>query len=202
METNYPSNSRKSKVSGTPDNTIPDKKVEKVVKGTVKKKKKSEISKCKDVFISEDINSVTSSVFLAVLVPSIKKALLDIVTDGANMILYGDKRGGNNRGVSSRVSYRDYSGSGKREQPVSRRDNYDYADLVYDSRGEAEDVLNGMDDLIARYGVVTVADMCDLSGVTCRYPDNKYGWMNINSAQVVHGRDGYMIKMPKAVPID
>ena len=145
METNYPSNSRKSKVSGTPDNTVPDKKVEKVVKGTVKKKKKSEISKFKDVFISEDINSVKSYVFLDVLVPSIKKALLDIVTDGANMILYGDKRVGNNRGVSSRVSYRDYYGSGKREQPVSRRDDYDYADLVYDSRGEAEDVLNGME---------------------------------------------------------
>ena len=202
METNYPSNSRKSKVSGTPDNTVPDKKVEKVVKGTVKKKKRSEISKFKDAFISEDISSVKNYVFLDVLVPSIKKALLDIITDGANMILYGDKKSGNNRGASSRISYRDYSGSGKREWPVPRRDDYDYDDLVYDSRDEAYDVLDGMQDIIATYGVATVADMCDLSGVTCQYPDNRYGWMNIKSAQVVHRGDGYTIKMPKAVPID
>ena len=39
--------------------------------------------------------------------------------------------------------------------------------------------------------------MYDLSGVTCNYTDNKYGWMNISNAQVIHGRDGYIIKMPK-----
>ena len=48
-------------------NTVPTKKVEKVVKGTVKKKKKSEVSKFKDVFISEDANSVKNYIFMDVL---------------------------------------------------------------------------------------------------------------------------------------
>ena len=156
-------------------NTVPTKKVEKVVKGTVKKKKKSEVSKFKDVFISEDANSVKNYIFMDVLVPSIKKALSDIVKDGIDMILYGDKRSGN-RSNSSRVSYRDYSsGSGRRENNR---------------------------EIMDTYNVVTVADMYDLSGVTCNYTDNKYGWMNISNAQVIHGRDGYIIKMPRVVSID
>ena len=180
-------------------NTIPAKKVEKVVKGTVKKKKKSEVSKFKDVFISEDANSVKNYIFMDVLVPSIKKALSDIVKDGIDMILYGDKRSGN-RSNSSRVSYRDYSsGSGRRENNRSTRTNYDFADLVYDTRSEAESVLASMDEIMDTYNVVTVADMYDLSGVTCNYTDNKYGWMNISNAQVIHGRDGYIIKMPRVV---
>lgn len=185
---------------GNSVNTVPEKNVTKVVSGTVKKKKKSEVSKFKDVFISEDVNSVKSYILMDVLVPSIKKALSDIVKDGIDMILYGDKRSGN-RSNSSHVSYRDYSGS-RSSSNRSSRINYDFADLVYDTRSEAENVLSSMDELIDRYGVVTVADMCDLAGVTCNYTDNKYGWMNISSAQVVHGRDGYIIKMPKAVPVD
>lgn len=183
-------------------NTVPTKKVEKVVKGTVKKKKKSEVSKFKDVFISEDANSVKNYIFMDVLVPSIKKALSDIVKDGIDMILYGDKRSGN-RSNSSRVSYRDYSsGSGRRENNRSTRTNYDFADLVYDTRSEAESVLASMDEIMDTYNVVTVADMYDLSGVTCNYTDNKYGWRNISNAQVIHGRDGYIIKMPRVVSID
>lgn len=183
-------------------NTVPTKKVEKVVKGTVKKKKKSEVSKFKDVFISEDANSVKNYIFMDVLVPSIKKALSDIVKDGIDMILYGDKRS-ENRSNSSRGSYRDYSsGSGRRENNRSTRTNYDFADLVYDTRSEAESVLASMDEIMDTYNVVTVADMYDLSGVTCNYTDNKYGWMNISNAQVIDGRDGYIIKMPRVVSID
>lgn len=183
----------------TAANTVPDKKVEKVVKGTVKKKRKSEVTKFKDTFISEDINSVKSYILLDVLVPSIKKALSDIVKDGIDMILYGDKQG--SRTNSSHVPYRNYS-SGSRQSNRASRTNYDFADLVFDTRGEAKSVLSSMDELIDHYGVVTVADMCDLAGVTCNYTDNKYGWMNIASAQVVHGRDGYIIKMPRVVPVD
>ena len=141
-------------------------------------------------------------IFMDVLVPSIKKALSDIVKDGIDMILYGDKRSGN-RSNSSRGSYRDYSsGSGRRENNRSTRTNYDFADLVYDTRSEAESVLASMDEIMDTYNVVTVADMYDLSGVTCNYTDNKYGWMNISNAQVIHGRDGYIIKMPRVVSID
>ena len=95
----YKPNSRRSKENKT--ESKPEKKVEKVVTGNVKLKKKSELSKFKDVFISEDVGNVKSYIFMDVVIPAAKKAISDIVRDGIDMILYGDtKRKSNNYGSS------------------------------------------------------------------------------------------------------
>ena len=82
------------------------------------------------------------------------------------------------------------------------RTGYDFDDIILDSRGEAEDVLSRMDELIDNYGIVSVADFYDLCGITGSYTDNKYGWTDIRSAQVVRVRDGYKIKLPRALPLN
>lgn len=64
-----------------------EKRVKKVVSGTVKIKKKGEMRKLADVFISEDVANVKSYVLMDVLVPAIKKAIVDIVENGINMVL-------------------------------------------------------------------------------------------------------------------
>ena len=182
-----------------------DKKVEQVVVGKVRRKKKSDLRKMTDVFVSEDINNVKSYVVLDVLVPSIKKVISDVVTNGIDMILYGESGGTKKNSNSYRVSYRNYSDKNDRKIDYSRntsRNNYNFDDVVLDSRGEAEDVLMSMDDLISRYGMVTVADLYDLIGVTGNYTDNKYGWTDIRNASVVRIRDGYILKLPKVLPIN
>ena len=74
--------------------------------------------------------------------------------------------------------------------------------IVYVRACEAEDVLERMDELIATYQVVSVADFYDLVGVSGNYTDNKYGWTDIRNASVIRVRDGYMIKLPKALPLN
>ena len=74
--------------------------------------------------------------------------------------------------------------------------------MILDNRGEAEDVLSRMDELVATYGLVSVADFYDLVGITGNWTDNKYGWTDIRSANVVHVREGYIIKLPKALPLN
>ena len=59
-----------------------------------------------------------------------------------------------------------------------------------------------MSDIVGQYGMVTVADMYDLAGLTPPYTAQRYGWFNIRTAEVIRGRDGYYLKMPKAMPID
>jgi hypothetical protein len=60
-----------------------------------------------------------------------------------------------------------------------------------------------MDDIINRYGVVSVGDLYDLAGIsTTNYTVNKYGWTNIRSAHVVRTRDGYLLKLPRALPLN
>lgn len=181
------------------------KKVEKVVKGTVKTKKKSDIHKLTDIFISEDVKNVKSYVLMDVLVPAIKKAISDIVRDGVDMILYGDSGRSSKRGTNAGyVSYRDYSSRRDSDRFSDNRvsTGYSYDDIVFETKGDAEDVLTGLDDLIASYTVASVADLYDLIGKSCNYTDNKYGWTNLRNAEVIRARDGWKIKLPRALPLD
>lgn len=187
----------------------PDKKkVEKVVSGSVKVKKKNGVTKFADNFISEDIHNVKSYVITDVLIPSVKRAISEMVTNGIDMILYGSTGGRSKRSSADRVSYRNYYDRRDddryrdRDRDRVRTSAYSFDDIVLDSRGEAEEVLARMDELIDQYGIVSVADLYDLVGVTGNYTDNKYGWTNICNAEPIRVRDGYMLRLPKALPIN
>jgi hypothetical protein len=203
MNEEYKSNSHRSK-EGRTEALTDRKKVEKVVHGRVRTKPKSGVSKITDVFISEDAANVKSYIVMDVLVPAVKKAISDIVRDGIDMILYGESRGRKSSSASGYVSYRDYSRSDDRDRFRDSRSRSSYAhdDIILDSRGEAEEVLTRMDELIDTYGNVSVADLYDLVGKSSEYTDNKYGWTNIRNAEPIRVRDGYMLKLPKALPIN
>lgn len=74
-------------------------------------------------------------------------------------------------------------------------------DVIYKSLGDANAVLHEMMDIIDRYGYVTIADMLDLSEKPCSYTDNRYGWVDLRDASIISTRDGYIIDLPKALPI-
>lgn len=180
-----------------------EKKVEKVVTGVVRTKKKSELRKLTDIFIAEDITNVKSYILMDIVVPAIKDAIEDVV----HMLLRGEAGGGRRRSGSSpasKVSYRSYyeRERDRRDGPPRPRSEYDLDEIVISTRGEAEEVLSRMDDMIAMYKTVSVADFYDLIGMSCDYTANKYGWANIRNAQVVRVRDGWVIKLPRAVPLD
>ena len=182
-----------------------EKRVEKVVQGKVKTKKNN-ARKLADVFVHEDMANVKNYVIYDVVVPFLKKALYESVTGAFDMILFGGRGGGDRkRSRADRVSYTDYSSSSRRDDHSYSRNRtnsgYSYDDLVFETRGEAEAVLSRMDEIMEEYDFVRVADMYDLAGMTGEYTDNKYGWTNIRNAKVVRVRDGYMIEMPRALPL-
>ena len=199
----YKPNSHKSKEER---DLLSEKKVEKIVSGFVKSKKKNDIQKFADVFISEDVGNVKSYILLDVLVPAIKKAISDIVTNGIDMILYGETGKTKKNSTASKVSYRSFyekENEPKRSYGSSTlKSGYSYDDIILDNRGEAEEVLSRMEELVSMYGIVSVADLYDLVGITGNYTDNKYGWTDVHSASVVRVRDGYFIKLPKALPLN
>lgn len=203
----YKPNSYKSKEEqkNQSEEKKPEKNIEKVVKGAVKTKKKSGLRKLADTFVSDDAKNVKSYILSDVLVPAAKKAISDVVTDGISMILYGGT-GRNKKGSSvSNVSYRSYYDQRYKDQYANdnsrTRTGYNYDDIVLESRGEAEEVLRQMMDLIETYDVVSVADLYDLVGITGNYTDNNYGWTNVRNAEIIRVRDGYMLKLPKVLPI-
>ena len=199
----YPSNSHKSKEENRSLARTEEKRVEKVVKGAVKTKKKGGVSKLADIFINEDVSNVKSYILMDVLIPATKKAISDIITNGIDMILYGGNgRGG--RPSGGRSSYVNYSSYSRDERPRDSRHNtrFDYDDIIFQTRGEAIEVRDQMEDLIAHFGHVTVADLYDMADLTAPYTANKYGWMNVRNVEPVRVRDGYILKLPRAVLID
>ena len=71
------------------------------------------------------------------------------------------------------------------------------------TRGEAEQILEVMDEYLDKYKQVSVADLYDFVGITSdNFTNNNYGWTDIRNAQIYHVRYGYKLKLPRALPLD
>ena len=191
---------------------VEDKKVEKVISGSVVTKKKSWISKVKDSFISEDAGSIGDYIVHDIVIPAVKDNLLDVVSRGVEMLLFGGTPQTRSRGskTGSRIytSYDTYyrperrRDADRRSESYSRASRRDISDIVLDSRGEAETVLDHMADLCETYRQVTVADLYELVGITSSYTDNGYGWTDLRDAGVRRTRDGYILSLPRPRQLD
>jgi len=197
---NYKPNSRVSKTDNIKKD-IKKEKVEKIVKGAVKTKKKNSLL---NMFISDDIVDLKSYVIYDVLVPTVKKAISDIVTNGVDMLLFGETGKHKRSSTSSKISYRSYYDREDRDinkHVRARKNIYTYDDITLETREEAIDVLNRLDELIDVYGIASVADLYDLVGTKGDYTDCKYGWVDLRSATYVETRKGYLLKMPRTMPL-
>ena len=214
-EKEYKSNSYKSKAQTTGEIVADDISTTKIAsaapKAPVKVRKKNGLKKIADDFIRDDLAKVKDFAINDVLIPAIKKSISDIFKTGIDMMLYHGDTGNSGRySDNSRVSYRSYYDNGpsrRRTETYSSR-NHDYRDSpdiqerIFETRGEAEAVLDNLYRMMARYHIVSVADYLDETGVTGTYVDRDWGWSDISSARVERDRDGYYIRMPRALPID
>ena len=194
----YEPNSHRSKTEGS-SSPEEKKRVEKVVKGNVTVKKKSGSAKVKD-----EVKSVGSYLITDVVIPSAKKLLVDFVKDGIEMLAYGSARRGDRRPTVDKFSYdKRYIKADDRypaPQPRSRA-QFDYDTISFDSYAEADMVLTRLDEVIETYGHARVSDLYDLIGMSCSYTYNDYGWTNLSTAKIAHTRDGYVLDMPRALPL-
>lgn len=188
------------------DSQIPEKKIEKVIKGGIKSRKKSRFA---ELFIKEDLDNVKTYVFSDVIIPAILDTIVNAGTNALNMIFYGEPRGRSSSKRSSHISYnryyedRDRDDRDYRRDRDRRRDNYDYEEIEFDNRGDAEEVLDRLFELINEYKIVSINDYYDLVGKHGNFTDEKYGWTDLRSARVERTYGGrYYIKLPRAVPLN
>lgn len=197
----------------------PAKKAEKVITGPVKTRKKSDIRKLADVFVSDDVDSVKSYIIMDVLIPAAKKTVSDIVSgvfdiikNSVDVYLYGEDavRKKNSRG--DKTSYgRYYEKKDERRNPRDRKPSsrFDYEDLLFASRGDVEAIISQMEDVIDTYGHISVATLYnDILDRSAPYTAEDYAWTNIRSAHAERVWDYeerrymYELKLPKALPLD
>lgn len=178
-----------------------EKRVKQTISGNAKTKK-NEIASIASVFISDDIHNVKEYLVKDMLVPTIKKAILGAL----DMILNGDSRGYSKRFDEPKVSYRRFYDDPRDDYPkkdnstVSKR--FDYDTVKFEYRGDAEMTLAQLRDIVREYKLATVQDLYEIARLDIPYTANRYGWTNLDNAYVERRGDGYIIKLPKAVPID
>lgn len=167
---------------------------------------------------AETTRAIAEYVIWEVLVPAVKTALSDIVTNGMDIALYGADSSRARHTSSSRlrrdrdrtfVSYSDYYDRDKRrrDRPERERESlfaprHRFEEIIYESRSDAEEVLSTLIELIDQYEIATVADLLDASGTSSQYTDRNYGWDSLNKAYVRPVRGGFIIELPKPILIE
>lgn len=179
-----------------------DRRADKIVRGTAKTKKKSGARRFFDDFVAEDARSIKSYVLSDIIIPAIKDSILGTV----EMFLGYGKRG-KKRSARDTITYTNYSDVSRRYSSRSDeprlRTGSDFEDVIVDTKGEAEDVIAQLEAIIDTYKVARVTDLYDLVGLTAPYTGNRYGWTDLHTAESIRMRDGsYLIKLPRAIPID
>lgn len=169
-------------------------------------KEKGLADKAAEAFLSEDTKTVKNYILWDVIVPAVKNTVADVIIGGIEMILFGSSRGSrrsSRRGGETRVSYQNYYDTDNRGVSNNRmgyrdRDSrYSYDSILLDTRGEAEDVVSSMEELINKYGEATVADLCSLVGVTGKWTDSKWGWTDIRDLSYRRSGSGYILDFAK-----
>ena len=177
-----------------------------VAKGRLKKD--STAKKVAKSMIKVDGHQIKDFVFGEVLIPTLKDAVYKIVTNGLSMVLFDRVDGpkGSRSDLSgTRISYSGYyrgdSPRESRSDRYSRRESFvPDGQIVYTTRQEAEDIIDGMADIIDQYGQVSIADMYDLSDVSAPpHTYNRYGWRTVRDFYTRHTADGWVIVTPRAI---
>jgi hypothetical protein len=212
---NFPSNSQTPRLVG--EEKPEDKRILKVVDGEVTRRKKPLGTRMREMFLANNDQSVFEYVLLDVMVPAFKDLVSDTVSTTIERVLFGDstnrsprRKIGSGSGVfgNSGVNYNRYSSSNTRrdERPsMSRRsrENHDFDDMIIPTRAEAQDVVDGLVDLVRRYESASVADLYRLAGVEFHHTDEKWGWTELDGAGVRRlGPDRYLLVLPKTEPLD
>lgn len=135
------------------------------------------------------------------LLSSLADSVLTTISDSVDVALFGERR---KNGSSRRnVSYSKYYEKGSKDEKKSSRKSIELENGEFDTRYEAEEVLDTLRDLLEEADDVSIADYYEIMGVSHTYMDRRYGWTNLSNAYVSKNRYGeYVINLPKPKILD
>lgn len=70
-------------------------------------------------------------------------------------------------------------------------------DIIFETRNEAEEILEKMKEISDAYASVTFADFNDLVGLNTSYEDTRYYWTSpmLSHSDILRVRDGWIINL-------
>lgn len=200
-EVSLPGNTDKAKEGASP---------EKKVIAKAKVQKKSAIKEALRTFFVQDLPEIAEHLVVDVAIPAAKNAITDMVTQGIQQLLYGEvdpRRRPTSGYTSYSSSSRNYRGnthyrsreSDRREQRQPKPTNVE--DLVFDTRGDAVDVIEYVAEQIEEYGQVSVADLMSSVGIQPRYTDERWGWTSTDAFEIRQIREGWLVSADRPEPL-
>lgn len=174
----------------------------------VKTKKPSKVSKFAKSVIAEDAKSVGSYIVMDVLLPALRKLIVDIVENGITALVYGQNAPSKSKSGVQKVSYSSIYGSSSsrtRASELRNRAVYDMDDIIFGNYGEADMFLEDLKDVLSRErdSSLSVGDVRSSLKLPTTSTDWNYGWTDLGKAEIVRTKDGdYMIDFPRMVRLD
>lgn len=199
---NYPTKSTNyAEESSTPVKKVEPEVVKPIHQAKIKRNKWQEFA---SAFFEEDIDDVKSYIFKEVFVRGVK----DIIFEAFRAFWYpgggGGKKGGGLK--KAHTSYERYYDDGYSVRPVQRATpkttSFNIQSISFDTRREAQDVLDEMIEHLLQYEKISVSRLYDFCGITPPVSSNKFGWFSLAGSETVTLDDGtYGLRLPKPQPL-
>lgn len=213
---NYQGNSKLDKQIAAEEAEKAEPRLKKIEGVNVTQSKPTLGSKFRKSFGGQNFKAVAAAVLIDVIVPNAKDLLMDIIIEGGQRSIYGEtgrRRTGTSVlastivGGASRMRGTNYSNIstqtkivGVTPEPLSPRERsqFDFTNLIFPSRDQAEEVLETMGNAIEEFGTVPVADFYEAIGVSGNgFTDQKFGWdaRAFAGSKVQKVREGYILNL-------
>lgn len=198
-------NSYRSKEGNQVPHTQNEERLQPVIKGEAKLRKKSAFRKFKDAMITEDAQTIKHYILTNVLVPAVKT----LITNSVNAVLYpnggGPTYGGAQNVVrTSGIAYNKIASPTASAQIgyVDKTATLDFGIPTYTSFEDADYVLAKMKEIIAESGSVSFLQLYDLSKIP-EIPFNcdRFGWRDLRFAKIEQYGGQWTLRLPKALPL-
>lgn len=200
-------------------------KIESVVKGKVKQKKKGLLERLVVGMIGPDgLSRVGDHILHNIVIPTVRNTVQTSLKTGVDMIFRPDQPPTQYYGGTPVNPYTQYHttpqpkvvyssrqnsytppsgvGTGRASLGQSRYNNRveDYAIPSYE---DALEVLARIRELASQYGAVSVSDYYDLIGIDTQYTHALYGWRpeDLFTVNIRDVRDGFLLVLPPVVEI-
>lgn len=209
----------KSKVKGP-------KITESVVNGPVRTRREPLGRKIFDTFFSdaESADSIKSYIIFEKVIPAMKDTATDIWQSIPDFLFgtggYSASRRSSRRSYDayyvqprtnaanrySSQTVRQTARSNDMEEYLRNRRAHgsaDYRDIVFESRMDAQEVLDKLIDALDQYEVVSLVDLYSAVGITSKFTDDKFGWDSLDGSRILRARGGgYTLDLPPLKAID
>lgn len=186
-----------------------------VIEGKIVQRKPAMGKRVMAVFIAGDPKQAGRSMVQEVLIPSVRETLLAISKAYLESLFLGDRLRVTRRDVfgtaSARVAYNNMHKGQQSQQRMpqqpkqltfQQRANHDFDEILLEERADATQVIASLQECIDNYGMARVSDLYDAVGITSDFTDEAWGWTDISGAGARIASGGYLLDLPKPIPLN